>query len=214
MKTDNIDDAQINSEFIRGIISAQRLCACQQYKSDSDKRMSVGVELLLCYHFINTCTDADKVKFPLPIAISDYNKPYFPGNNIEFSFSHSNDYCVCGVSDSLIGVDIEKRIRLIKQNLYNYMHNQDDIDDSLIAWCGKEAYLKYSGYGIGGKYKMCDIAVKNNCIVNTQINETVPLKVIETDDMLITVCTKNCDELEIENVDYQTIKNAYCKHNK
>lgn len=45
------------------------------------------------------------------ISLSHLGKPYFKGANIFISLSHSKDICTAAVSDSPIGIDVEKNVK-------------------------------------------------------------------------------------------------------
>lgn len=80
-----------------------------------------------------------------------------------FNISHSNGLCLCAVSDSDVGADIEKsgRIKLKRakaflseRELAEYEKAVCDGDRALLAtkfWCRKESYLKLLGTGFDRK---------------------------------------------------------------
>ena len=48
-----------------------------------------------------------------PIAVTERGKPYFPGNSLHFSISHSKSHVFCALSDSPIGIDAEEMDRTV-----------------------------------------------------------------------------------------------------
>ncbi len=78
-------------------------------------------------------------------------KPYFSNcGTIKFNLSHSGEYAAAAISDTPVGVDIE-RIRPIKSGITErYLRDilQDDTDIAVIeAWCKRESYGKFIGEG-------------------------------------------------------------------
>lgn len=85
------------------------------------------------------------------------NKPYFKDYpNVRFSISHSGDLVVLAMSDTEVGIDIEK----IKPRDYESIvarhftegeaKEVDSIESFLKVWTKKEAYLKLTSEGLGG----------------------------------------------------------------
>jgi phosphopantetheine--protein transferase-like protein len=100
---------------------------------------------------------------PLRVLYTENGKPYFEGNPLYFSLSHTEGIAVCAISDAPVGVDIEriraKKIESIKRiaarlfnekenkylDLYNY-----DLSAFYEIWVRKEAMVKRTGIGIKG----------------------------------------------------------------
>lgn len=66
---------------------------------------------------------------------------------IDFSFSHSGDYCVCAISDFPIGIDIQEktsRMPLKSQHVFTEAESArvKDARDFLIYWTCKESFIK------------------------------------------------------------------------
>lgn len=80
--------------------------------------------------------------------------------NIHFNLSHSGDYVVLAVSDSLVGVDIEHKMKSYESLAKRCFHEAEykDIMSAeaewerqhrfLVYWTMKEAYIKYVGEGM------------------------------------------------------------------
>lgn len=96
------------------------------------------------------------------ISFGEKGKPYFAGYpEIHFNYSHCQGGILCGVSDSKIGVDIEE-IRNFREGMEKKICHAGErklLEDSrernrilTEIWVGKEAWLKYTGEGIG-----CDL---------------------------------------------------------
>jgi|LSQX01.2.fsa_nt_gb phosphopantetheinyl transferase len=81
-------------------------------------------------------------------------KPFFAGcDNIKFNISHSGDYSVAALSDSDVGVDIE-RIRPVNPRIADRflrgIATGTSYDKIIEAWCKKESYGKFTGAGLLG----------------------------------------------------------------
>lgn len=92
------------------------------------------------------------------------NKPYFKDYpNIRFSISHSGELVVLAMSDTEVGIDIEK----IKPRDYEAIVERhftkgeskmvNSLEDFLKVWTKKEAYLKLTSEGLGG-LNGCDVS--------------------------------------------------------
>lgn len=90
-------------------------------------------------------------------------KPYLVGYpNIHFNLSHCKNAVVCAVSNSPIGVDIERK-RHANDDLIRYTMNDEEIEqidkskDKDYAftklWTKKEAFVKLTGLGIQDNIK-------------------------------------------------------------
>ena len=101
------------------------------------RAQSLGAGLLLRYAVENdTKLDYEKLNF-----LTEANgKPYIEGNPFYFSLSHSGNYAVCAISDSPIGVDIEKEKELSERIKGRFAKN-------IVEWTEKEAKGKLTGVG-------------------------------------------------------------------
>lgn len=99
----------------------------------------------------------------------EHNKPYAKDLNVEFNISHSGDMVVCAVSNTPIGIDIEK-IRPIDLKIakrfcneeelkylfgfaprdedFSYTENKEILTRFFSLWTAKEAYGKCVGDGL------------------------------------------------------------------
>lgn len=91
-------------------------------------------------------------KLDISLSSLDFDKakkPYFKESNLFLSLAHSGDYVACAVSDSEVGIDIEK-LKPVKESVIsrvcnteeqNYINNNGDIT-FFTLWTLKEAYIK------------------------------------------------------------------------
>lgn len=100
---------------------------------------------------------------------NEYGKPYFKDLDIYFNISHTNNLMLIGISDSCIGVDIEKikdfndsvLNKMVDNDYYKYIkslnyNNQKEIFFEL--WTKKESYSKYIGKSIVTELKNNDFS--------------------------------------------------------
>ena len=95
-----------------------------------------------------------------PILITDRGKPYFEGNPLYFSISHTKKHAFCVLSEKNVGVDAEEVLRdlhprfaekvLSKEEFSRYLVAQDKRYALLKFWVLKEAAAKLSGEGLRG----------------------------------------------------------------
>lgn len=98
---------------------------------------------------------------PLPeIARKEGGKPYFPGENIHFSITHTHRHVFCALSCRSVGIDAEELDRPVKLQLAKhilsagefrqYQQAADPQRALLTFWVLKEAAAKQTGRGIRG----------------------------------------------------------------
>ncbi|MCK9150624.1 4'-phosphopantetheinyl transferase family protein [Methanobacterium alcaliphilum] len=136
---------------IESHVSPERIKKSNQYIHQKDKKLSIGVEILLRYAL-------GKIGVFDPVFdIDKYDKPYLKNYpDIFFNLSHSEYYVACVVSDSPVGVDIEY-IHDIDLNIaenYFYSNEYDYIINNKFKkkaffelWVLKESYMKMTGLG-------------------------------------------------------------------
>jgi len=139
----NITPLLDKNEFEKNIVKVNkaRQEKAKRLFSQTAKAQSLGAGLLLKYAVENdTKLDYEKLNF-----LTDVNgKPYVEGNSFYFSLSHSGDCAVCVVSDSPVGVDVEKEKELSKAM-------QERFAENILEWTKKEAKGKLIGGGVFDK---------------------------------------------------------------
>ena len=93
------------------------------------------------------------------IFTSDTGKPYFADDSAFFSFSYTENLCICAIADNPVGVDAEA-IRSVGENLQKGVLSRNerqfltascDRNETFMRyWTLKEAYCKFTGKGIAG----------------------------------------------------------------
>lgn len=95
-----------------------------------------------------------------PILVTDRGKPYFAGNPVYFSISHTKKHAFCVLSSSPVGVDGEEADRNIRPELaekilsapekQRWAEASDPQGALLRLWVLKEAAAKCTGEGLRG----------------------------------------------------------------
>lgn len=128
------------------------------YYYEKDKIRSILAEVLLRYLLENkfSLTQAEII-----FKYGNYGKPHLQQKKetIFFNISHSGSWVLCGIGNSVIGIDVEE----IKKNdlsfakdvlskkeyeLWKKQSPECKIQDFYTLWTLKESYLKYTGKGI------------------------------------------------------------------
>lgn len=102
-----------------------------------------------------------KLPSEIEYSFNSQNKPFIKDSNMHFSFSHSSEIAICGITSShSIGIDIEKIISIDFQSIISTFFSLEEIQaissleekDKTIGfysiWTAKEAYGKARGVGI------------------------------------------------------------------
>ena len=95
-----------------------------------------------------------------PILVTDRGKPYFQGDGLHFSISHTPRHVFAALSEKPIGIDAEETDRPIRLELaekilspaerMRYDAAADKRAALLKLWVLKEAWVKYTGDGLRG----------------------------------------------------------------
>ena len=94
----------------------------------------------------------NKYSIKCDIIYNEHGKPYLENNELYFNLSNSGEYSVCAISDSEIGIDIQKIIlknrvldKVCTDEEKKLIKNEDDFTN---IWVKKESYVKYLGIGL------------------------------------------------------------------
>ncbi len=139
--TDNRDD----------ILSLYRQKKVANIRNIKNKRLSILAEMLLLYGMDKLNI---KCNYPLEFTNNEFGKPYITGmENFYFNLSHSGDMAVCAISDTPVGVDVEKITRDCGVAIDRYfLPSEIEISKgrgTSYIWTRKEAVAKANGRGIG-----------------------------------------------------------------
>lgn len=103
----------------------------------------------------------EKFGTPAPeILVTERGKPYFAGNPVFFSISHTKKHAFCVLSERPVGIDAEEADRNIRPELAEkilsagemarYRQATDKHQTLLRFWVLKEAFYKCTGDGLQG----------------------------------------------------------------
>lgn len=92
-----------------------------------------------------------------PVCIGQRGKPFFEGNKLHFSISHTKNHVFCALSRRPIGIDAEEADRRISPKLADKIlspgekNRYDGSREMLLRfWVLKEASVKLTGEGLRG----------------------------------------------------------------
>lgn len=130
-----------------------------RFAREEDARRSLMGEMLVRAALVQDWLPSDRVT-SVTFGQDVYGKPYIEGiKDIHFNISHSGDWCVCAVSASPVGIDVEQ-IREQSLEWTNAYLSSEEWDDLRIKrgaerlkrfyeiWTGKESYVKCIGRGL------------------------------------------------------------------
>ncbi len=130
-----------NFEMIMNSLTREEYVRVTRYKTIKRMVQEVGSVLL-----INKYSGEGEIKY------NEYSKPY-KDNGLFFNISHCESFIVIAVSDSEIGIDIEK-VRTMDNAVIKYalsdeeFNRMDTIDDFFSMWTIKESVGKCIGIGL------------------------------------------------------------------
>lgn len=126
------------------------------YKDMNSKARSLAAGMLL----IKGTQDMGIELLLDSIVIGEHGKPDFKeGTGWHFSLSHSGEYVMLGISDGIIGVDIQEQKDLKGDLAKRFFHQEEqeylsklskgDYSEAFFRiWCLKESFVKYTGNGM------------------------------------------------------------------
>ena len=142
----------------------------RQERIETAKRPETKSSLLAAGLLLNTVMKQEYNISAFEVAIANHGKPYLVGHeDIHFNLSHSGTIAVCTVSDTEVGVDIEKTdaphdmmgvanrfFSLLEYNAMLMSYNPKEAFCRL--WTLRESYVKMRGMGfaIGLSTLRCD----------------------------------------------------------
>lgn len=148
---DQIDSQTL--EYLLQFLPLYRQLKALRYRQEIDKKTCVMAYLLLLYALHSNYGIRDP-----RFSFGSAGKPYLTDYpDIHFNISHCPKGCICGISDSPIGVDIQD-VRPFSQETAKHCCSEEELNllekaaDPTMAftrmWAMKESYLKMTGAGI------------------------------------------------------------------
>ncbi len=163
------------------ILHQARTDKLNTYKMPADRVRSLGAGLLLekgLEDYLQVCIPRDEQgRYIIEYAYGSQGKPYLKDYpDIYFSLSHSGNMAVLALSDGEVGIDVQENRgyseRLAKRFYHEYemkmLEKQDSVSECeklfYQIWTGKEAYIKYTGKGIGQDLRSFYVDIPNEGI--------------------------------------------------
>lgn len=148
--TDDFDEQQYT--LIYNSLSATRKAHIDRMKCDQDRKNSLLASWLVD-KLLNECGIKNAT-----LENDSNGRPFLKENNLFISISHSEKAVVCVISETPVGIDIEKQ-KPVKSSLIDYVCTTEEKayineDDALSQrrffeiWTAKEAYFKKNGGGL------------------------------------------------------------------
>lgn len=141
----NINEISDTEYFKTAVFFPETTKQIKNYRPDDKKRTLAGRYLLK--KMIKELYGREE----FTLAFNENGKPYL--DFCFFSISHSGDFAVCAVSDSPVGVDIERMKGFKQRDKYmlftptesEYVNKSDSRNRFYTLWTRKEAYVKAKG---------------------------------------------------------------------
>lgn len=151
-------------------ISEYRQNKIVKLKRDTDKKLSLGAELLLIYSLQKYYPG---ISIPFEIKVGERGKPQIDG--VHFSLAHAGTVAVCAVADTPVGVDIEKTSRSNAGVAKKYFNENEQKYEFSYIWTRKEATVKADGGGIALGLENIDVT-NNTVVVNGTSYRLISIK--------------------------------------
>lgn len=151
-------------------ISEYRREKISKLKSEKNKKLSLGAELLFIYALKKYYKD---IALPPEFSFGKHGKPEIRG--VQFSLAHAGNVAVCAVSDKAVGVDIERTDRKsdrVAKRAFN--ENEQNFEFGYI-WTRKEAAVKADGGGLALGLSDIDVT-KDTVMINGKSYRLISIK--------------------------------------
>lgn len=146
----------------QSLVLYEQLNESRKARVDKIKNPDMKRKQILTGAFVQQCLSKELGINVAAIRLSEneYGKPFVLGANIHFNLSHSGKYAVLAVSDSNVGIDIERKtkdcMKLAKRffckeecDLLASLETQEELENAFLRyWTIKEAYVKCIGTGL------------------------------------------------------------------
>lgn len=121
---------------------------------------------------------------PLDIELNEFGKPFIKNSNLFFSISHTENLWMCAVGENEVGFDAEVKSRVISTDRIRQLSKRfftdaegkfigENKEKFLYIWTRKEAYVKYSGRGLGQGLETFNVLDQEGFIEVPQYGEVI-----------------------------------------
>lgn len=166
-KVEDINQAKYSPELFEqayNAMSSDRRQKADKLRFEEDKRLCVFSDMML-REMLREAAGIVSPKFTR----EENGKPCLAGREVHFNISHSKSFIACAVDSRPIGIDVEA-VHLVHNRLLRRVCTQEELcfvtgskeppsasehlseEESLRflqVWTAKEAYIKYTGKGLG-----------------------------------------------------------------
>lgn len=131
---------------------------------------------------------------------SKYNRPLLKDTHFKFSFTHSENFVACALSESEIGIDAERLTECTEgmaklvfgereiTEWKNMLEKADKDEYFTAAWTKKESVLKYKSLGLQGNLKEVDLGGKTGSWFDQKTGLYVETK--RQNDRFVSICSE------------------------
>ncbi|KAA3647731.1 MAG: phosphopantetheine-protein transferase [Chloroflexi bacterium] len=159
----------------------------------------------------------------IEFTVNNYGKPQIVDNSLQFNLSHSGDFVLIAIANSLIlGVDVEKihtrRAKIVLAKRFfsplEFDHlmqlaSGDFVQGFFNTWTRKEAYIKAIGAGLSIPLDSFTVSLKTDSpveLIEDSVNTNAPgewtLKHIKVNDDYAAALAVKCKEVELKLFDW------------
>jgi 4'-phosphopantetheinyl transferase len=126
------------------------ICPLSRISAPKEIILSLGTEFARKYH----------LPIPHQVVTRPRQKPHFDCDGIYYSISHSGDYWACGLSDTPLGIDLQRHQPCRQARIAGRFFHPAEVDwlasrpdDAFFQiWTAKESYVKFTGEGITDQF--------------------------------------------------------------
>lgn len=211
-----LEDQSVFEEKLNEM-SSQRREKILSYKSESDRRLSLGAGILLDEMLKKIGYRESKLK----CLVNEYGKPYYKElPDFYFNLSHSGHYAVAVSSDKEVGIDIEEK----KENkmrlgiarrffhpvecelLENIKNKKQQMEIFYQIWTLKESFVKAVGRGMNISFhSFCVLPQEGRkkewmSIVTEQMGRVYFMSCDEIEGYWVSVCSKKKERVKGKEV--------------
>jgi 4'-phosphopantetheinyl transferase len=185
----NVADIDIADEKLLKKMSAKRLEKLAKMRVELKKKQAIGAELLLNYALGN--------KSPVEWQTDENGKLFIPNCSTHVNLSHSGNYAVCAVADTVVGIDIQKTDkanfalakRFFTSDECDYINSAQNSNDAFYdIWVKKESFIKAVGKGLA--IPLSSFATLNSIVEYEGLQYTFKKYSVSDSSYKICVCTQ------------------------
>lgn len=197
-------------------VSLEKIAKVNRFKNPIDGHRTLCGEILIKSML------AKQLKMPISHIEFEKNecgKPYLKGHPIYFNLSHSGDWVVAAMSDTLVGIDVEL-VKAIDLDIAKHFFTKQEYtwlssieEDKLrckmfyMLWSGKESYMKMLGKGLSIPLNAFELIYKEEKLSLKVLYEgeegyftTYPLE-----NHSLVVCTKEARQIHCQEVNHELL---------